>query len=83
MGRVTPLDNEPYIDEEAGEYIGIFQKLSFSRSAGMGASPIQLSEMAFYHKEIHGIGLLDDFIDIMQGLDSAFLTHHNKKSEDG
>jgi len=58
-----------------------FNRLSFSRTRGMDLNPIALSEMAFYWQQIDAIGLLDDFIVIIQALDNLFLTHRQENKD--
>lgn len=75
MGRRTPLDDEPEFDWEVQDYLIAFSRLSSSRPFGMDAGALVLSEIAFYWQHIDSIGLLNDFIDIMQQIDAIFLKH--------
>ena len=82
-GKPTPLDDQPKNDWETHDFLGAFNRLSFSRTRGMDMNPIALSEMAFYWNTIDRIGRLDDFINIIQQLDALFLTHRQDNSDNG
>lgn len=51
----------------------------------MDAGALVLSEIAFYWQHIDSIGLLNDFIDIIQQLDAIFLKHRadNRPTKNG
>ena len=79
-GKRTPLDNKPTEDAETSDYLSAFARLSAARQIGMAANPIPLSEIALYYQHIDPLGSLDDFILIIQSLDSLFLTKQNQKN---
>jgi hypothetical protein len=93
MGRKTPLDERPAVDEPDGwlvqqEYflveaiIKAFARLSFSRPVGMSLGTIALSEITGYWLKVERLmDELEDWIDMIQALDSIFIDFHAQKSK--
>jgi len=60
--------------------IKAFARLSFSRPVGMSLGTIALSEITGYWRNIERlIDQLDDWIDMIQSLDSIFIDFHRPK----
>ena len=59
-----------------------FFKLSSSRPSGMSLGSIPISEICSYATFLgHIEETLEEFVDIILSMDSAFLEHHNKESQ--
>lgn len=79
------LKNKPRLTPWVADYYKAFQLLSFSRPVGMGGvGAIPISEMVAYFglAGIHDPDERETFVTMMQALDSTYLTHVNKKSEE-
>lgn len=80
MNKTVPkaLMNKPDVTEWLAPYINSFNALSNSRSIGMSAGFIPVSEIIAY---AHAIGEpdVDEFIRIMQIADQAFMSSINKR----
>jgi len=79
------LKNKPRLKPWGADYYRAFQTLSTSRPTGMGGvGAIPLSEMMAYFalSEIRDPDERETYVKMIQALDSTYLTHMNKKSED-
>ncbi len=81
LGEKTPLRDMPEPDADVSFFLQAFSILSRSRGGGMGPSPILLSEIGYYWEHVAQIGPLDEFIAIMQELDSVYLDHAREQTE--
>ncbi len=82
--RVEALENQPRLKPWLAEYYRAFNALSSSRQVGMGGvGPIPMSEMAAYFEvfEVRDLEERDTYITMIQALDSVYLKHVNKPSD--
>jgi len=47
----------------------------------MGPNPISITDMVSYWRDIGNIGRLDEFIAVIQSLDSVYLANHAEKQK--
>lgn len=84
FGQPIPdkIANAPELWLGLGLYYTGFQMLTTSRSSGMGIGPISWVSISEYClvNEIDGEAR-DDFIYLINAMDSAYLTHVNDKSK--
>lgn len=79
------LRNKPRLKPWLGDYYKAFNLLSTSRQLGMGAAgAIPMSEMMAYFEvfEVHDLDERETTITMIKALDSVYLKHVNKKSEE-
>ena len=72
-GAHTPLDDAPELDSEAQWYLKAFNLLSSGRPVGLTAGPLPLSDILYHWSSYARIGPLDDFVEIIKGLDRVFI----------
>ena len=78
---VQALSDKPKYDFTVQWYLDAFSSLSMSRQMGMGLGYIPFSEIAKYAEIIgHIEDDVQDFIQIVQAMDSAYLSEVNKNS---
>lgn len=73
LGQSTPLDDAPEINSGTHAYLSAFGLLSSGRPSGMAPGPIPLAEIVTYWREVCALDDLPDFIDIVRGMDAAWL----------
>ena len=82
-GLPTALDSRPVLPWNFSLWVRDFNRLSFSRTTGFSSyNPIDMPSLISYAQ---GVGVkeyrLQEFIDVIQYVDSIFLAHHAKKAE--
>ena len=74
-GEKTPLDDMPTLTHDESWFLEAFHRLSKCSQVGMDYGPLVLSEIISYWEYVGNICPLDEFIDMIQALDYAFLSH--------
>jgi len=80
MGRRTPLDEEPEINDfEVLWLIRTYVELSKQRNVSEYVDPIPISEMLLYITTIYGELLIDYRIELLTNLDVRFVKLKNEE----
>lgn len=77
QGRATPLDTKVPLTDTALWYIRVFELLTRERSIGMTSGPIPPSIMFTYADRYTLIGSLEEFIQVICGMDDLYLKHQS------
>ena len=78
QGKPSPLDDIPSLSEVSSWYLDVFRILHSGRQE---LNPIPFQDIISYFEHFDIIGSKEEFVEIIQSLDSTFLDHHNKVRE--
>ncbi len=77
-GRPSPLDDVPEIGVIATWYLDVFRILNSGRQE---LNQIPLQDIFSYIEHFDIVGSKEEFIEIIQEMDSVFLDYYNKQRE--
>ena len=77
-GKKTPLDDIPTLSETSSWYLDVFRIFNSGRQE---LNPIPLREIFSYIEHFDIIGSKEEFVEIIQALDTTFIDHYNKVRE--
>lgn len=76
----SAIKDRPELEEYQSWYVEDFYRLTGSRQSGMGVGAVPVSEILIYGEKL-GVGDLEEFLEVMQALDNAYLDEYNQKQQ--